>query len=665
MKQIIVLLCISCITGIGFAQVIPVTTEQQLEQQASMEEQPSEDDSYWQNMEQFRRHPLDLNSADAEALGELGIFNALQVANFIAYRNLLGKLVSIYELQAVPGWDIAMIRRILPFIRLSDAVPITEQFRQRFRGGDHLVLLRLSQTFETPRPADNSKYNGSMQRVLLRYRYQFKQLLQFGLTADKDAGESFFARKTLGFDFYSIHLFARKIGIIHSLAIGDFAVSMGQGLIQWQGFAVGKSNEAMSIKRQSPVLRPYSSAGEFYFFRGAGLTLRKGRSEATVFASVRKMSATIDTVNGFPVISSFQTSGYHRTPAENATRNNSRQSCAGINVQYHGKQWRIGMNAIAWRFSLPLKRKEEPYNLYAINGSHWFNASIDYEYTWKNVHLFGEWAIDRRFSKAMLTGLLISVDPRVDLSFLYRNINASYKAVNGNAFTENTQPTNETGYYAGISIRPATGWRINAFADVFHFPWLNYRVDAPAGGVDYSIQLTYSPDKRTEINSSFHYKRKPKNKMTVEEIPQQRWRMHVNYQSSAAWNIRGRVELVWYDNKSATKETGCLLYTDVIYKPMLRRYNALFRIQFFETNGYDSRIYAYENDVLYASSIPSFSGKGYSYYVVLNYDIDKRFSIGMRLRKLITVENKTVSSATVVKNTECKMQFIYFFDGKQ
>ena len=60
---------------------------------------------------------------------------------------------------------------------------------------------------------------------------------------------------------------------------------MGQGLIQWQSLAFKKSMEIMGVKRQSAILRPYHSAGEFYFHRGAGITIKKGKIEATVFAS--------------------------------------------------------------------------------------------------------------------------------------------------------------------------------------------------------------------------------------------------------------------------------------------------------------------------------------------------------------------------------------------
>ncbi len=81
------------------------------------------------------------------------------------------------------------------------------------------------------------------------------------------------------------------MGNIKALALGDFTVNMGQGLIQWQSLAFKKSVDVMGVKRQSTVLRPYNSAGEYNFNRGAGITFRKGKIETTCFAHSPTKSA--------------------------------------------------------------------------------------------------------------------------------------------------------------------------------------------------------------------------------------------------------------------------------------------------------------------------------------------------------------------------------------
>ncbi|MCC6308642.1 MAG: helix-hairpin-helix domain-containing protein, partial [Chitinophagaceae bacterium] len=426
----------------------------------------TEDDNYLLELEQFRKNPINLNTADADDLKLLSVLTDLQIDNLISYRNFFGNLISIYELQAIPAWEILTIKKLLPFITIATPIKLTDEASKRFRNGEHSMLFRISQVIEKSKGFDaattGSKYLGSPQRIMFRYRYTYKNLLQYGLVGDKDAGEQFLkGNQKTGFDFYSIHLFARKIGIIQALALGDFTVNLGQGLIQWQSLAFKKSADVMGIKRQSATLRPYGSAGEYYFNRGAGITIKKGKFEATAFGSVRKISANFvaDTVNNEDFISSFLTMGYHRTTGENEDRNKLTQTSFGGNIIFRKPKWHVGVNAVAYRFSLPIQKRNEPYNLYAISGKSWNNFSVDYGYTYKNFHFFGEAAMDKNNSTAFVNGLLISVDPRVDFSLLQRTISKSYQAVNGNAFTENAYPTNETGFYSGVSIRPKPSWR--------------------------------------------------------------------------------------------------------------------------------------------------------------------------------------------------------------
>lgn len=661
------------------AQEIPVNTEQQLENLVLATEEETEDDLFLQELEYFRKNPLNLNTADANELRRLRVITDLQIANLLSYRNLLGNLLNIYELQAVPSWDIGTIKTILPFVTVATPLSVKEEMGKRFSGGDHSLLLRVSQVLERSRGFDKStsgtKYKGSPQRIFFRYRYTYKNLLQFGFTGDKDAGEEFFkGGQKQGFDFYSFHLFARKTGIIESLAVGDFTVNLGQGLIHWQSLAFKKSVDVTGIKRQSPTLRPYSSAGEFYFHRGAGLTIRKDRFESTVFVSRRKLSANFvaDTVSNEEYISSFLTSGYHRTESELADRNNLAQTTIGGNVAYKTTRLKIGVNAVYYDFSIPVQKRDEPYNLYAISGKNWFNYSVDYSYTYKNFHFFGEAAADKNTNKALVNGMLISVDPRVDVSLLYRNIQEGYQSINGNAFTENTYPTNEKGFFAGVSIRPAIGWRIDAYTDFFKFPWLKYLVDAPSQGNEFLAQLTYTPNKQVEIYARFRNETKQSNQpdnTTVTNflvtIPRQNWRTQVSYKLNSAITLRNRNEVVWYDKRGANAEKGFSSYFDFIYRPMMSRLGGVIRLQYFETDGYNSRIYAYENDVLYSYSIPAAFYKGYRYYTNVTLDIGRNLTCWLRIAQTRYLNRESIGSGldeiAGKSKTEGKIQFRWTF----
>ncbi len=674
MKRLIIILGVAFYSQISFSQEIPITTEQQLENLTDANEGETEDDTYLQELENFRRHPLNINTADAEEFKQLRILTDLQIINFITYRNLFGKLISLYELQAVPSWDIGTIKKLVPFITTATAISLKDEAGMRFKDGEHSLLLRGIQVLEKAKGFDKSttgtKYLGSPQRVFFRYRYTYKNLLQFGIVGDKDAGEQFLkGAQNKGFDFYSFHLFARKIGIIQSLALGDFSVNLGQGLTQWQGLAFKKSVDVMGVKRQSATLRPYNSAGEFYFNRGAGVTIKKGKIESTVFASIRKLSANFvaDTVNNEDFISSFLTSGYNRTPSEQADRNNLRQTSFGGNILFRNNRWHVGANAVFYNFSLPVVKREEPYNRYAISGNSWYNMSFDYSYTYKNMHFFGEAAIDKRNNKAFVNGLLVSVDPRVDLSIVQRTISKGYQSINGNAFTENTFPTNETGIYAGVSIRPAIGWKIDAYADFYKFPWLKFLVDAPSYGKDFLAQVTFTPNRQVEIYTRFKTETKQANQSDnttvtnfLVNLPKQNWRTQISYKLNTSFTIRNRVELLWFDNNGVNKANGFLTFFDFMYKPMLKPLSAVLRLQYFETDDYNSRIYAYENDILYGYSIPGFFDKGFRYYLNLNYDLAKNVSVWLRLAQTVYRNQVTVGSGLDEiqgnRRTEVKVQ---------
>ena len=595
------------------AQERPVepVNEQQLEMQAERDEGVTDDDTQWQQLMYFQKHPLNLNAATENELKALFLLTDLQISNFLMYRKQLGALLHIYELQAVPAWDVYTIKQLLPYVTVSEGENIVERLGERLKHGEQTALLRYATTVsgseEDKKAAE--KYLGQPSAVLFRYKYNYKNLLQYGVTGDKDAGEQFFkgAQKN-GFDFYSFHFFARKLGVVQSLAIGDFTVGFGQGLIQWQGMAFKKSADVLAVKRQGPALQPYNSAGEYNFHRGIGLTLQKNNVQCTLFGSVRKLSANLVSDS----ISSIQTMGYNRTVAELNDPYNVQWITAGGSFKVYNNRSHIGVNAVQYSFSNPLLLADEPFDRYAISGRNWGNYSVDYSYTFRNMHVYGEVAVDKLYNKAMVHGLLASLDPRVDLAVVYRNISSSYQSLFSNAFTENQLPVNENGLYAGLTIRPLYGWKLSVYADVFRFPWLKFKVNAPSGGQEYLVQLEYTPNKYVTMYTRLRHETKD----TVRRV---NWRTQINYKLTRVVELRSRVETVWYGAGMAPGETGFLLYTDVFVKPSFKPFFFNARLQYVETDGYNSRIYAWENTVMYNFSIPAQFDKALRYIINMNY----------------------------------------------
>jgi hypothetical protein len=422
------------------------------------------------------------------------------------------------------------------------------------------------------------------------------------------------------------------------------------------------------------VLRPYNSAGEIIFNRGAGITVKKDGWESTFFVSYRKLDAGFDadTLGAEDKITSLHTSGYHRTANEIAGKNVQGQLTIGGNFCFTDEKFHAGINAIQHHFDHPIKKPDYLYNKYAIAGKKLGNYSLDYSYTFKNMHIFGEAAVDDHLNNALITGLLISTDSKVDMSFLYRNISKSYQSLYSNAFTENSSAVNERGFYSSITISPTDFLRIDAYADFFHFPWLKYRTDAPTSGNDYMLQLSCKPNKQAEFMVRYKDEMKPINYNPDGSIlnpvvgkAKQNLRIQYSYKLDREFTTRSRVELCWFDKRSSAAENGFLIYTDLIFKPLRKKYSGNIRGMYFETDGYNSRFYAFENDVLYGYSIPVFFDKGFRYYINVNYDFNRKLSGWIRMAQTVYPEKLFYGSGLDLinnsKKTECRVQLMYTF----
>ena len=64
-------------------------------------------------------NPLNINFCDESELRELMVLNEHQIRAFLDYRTRLGRLISIYELQAVPLFDMTTIEIIVPLVTVG------------------------------------------------------------------------------------------------------------------------------------------------------------------------------------------------------------------------------------------------------------------------------------------------------------------------------------------------------------------------------------------------------------------------------------------------------------------------------------------------------------------------------------------------------------------
>ena len=658
-------LSVSC-----FAQdTIENSIEQKLENIAeTTQDEEADYSNLLEALNYYKKHPINLNHTNTPELSELGLLDEIQIENLLRHIEKNGKLISVYELQSIDGFDLQTIEKILRYVKVED---VTDQPHVRIQDvlkhGNHVFILRGQQVLEDQTgfsPIDsagicnspNSRYIGSPQKIYTRYRFNYGNNVSAGITAEKDAGELFLkqnqnfhyscydsllnGKPKSGFDFYSAHLYLKNIWKIKTLAIGDYQIGFGQGLTVLSGLTYGKGSDAVNIKRNATGARPHTSSDENLFMRGVAFTGGSKTLQATGFFSKKKIDANAtltDSLNEIQEISSLQTTGLHTTPSEITDKHSISQTVIGGNVSYRKRKYSFGVTGTNTSLSAGLNQNLSTYGQFEFSGKQISNIGADYSLLFHNFNFFGEISASDNGGYAHLNGCIIALDPKLSLSVLHRNFQKNYESLFANAFAESSAPANEQGLYFGITAKPKNSITINAYYDHFVFPWLKYQINAPSSGNDFLVQFNYTPNKKFDTYVRYKQKDKFVNDNSLDEIDfitpfqQTNYRWHIAYQISPSLKLRNRVEYIVLDDKSKPeKENGFLIYQDLLYKKLGSKISLALRYALFDTKSYDTRIYAFETDIPGTYSIPSYYYKGSRAYLMLNYDITRHIELWLR-----------------------------------
>jgi hypothetical protein len=619
----------------------------------------------------FSEHPININNTTPNELAQLPMLDDIAIANLWNHIETNGKLLNVYELQGIDGFDLNTIRQIQPFIKVSDNPDASNfSFKEMIKEGTHEIILRYQQVLNQQegytavddsvlRESPNKRYLGSPQKFYARYRFKYSNKVSWGLTMEKDAGEEFFkGTMKQGFDFYSGHIFVKNIGKLKAAAVGDFQAQFGQGLVFWSGLAFGKSSDGVSVKRNARGISPYTSVDENRFLRGGGATFKFGKIEVTALGSYKVMDANVasqqDTLlEEEQAVSSIFSSGFHRTPGELEDRQSLTEAVYGGNISYKARRLSIGITAIGYNYSKPIQRSDQLYNLYEFSGKQNSNYGLDYSYVWKNFHFFGEFALSQNLGFATTNGLFMTIDPKVTLTAMVRHFQPQYQALYANGVSESSRMNNETGYYLGFNIQPFKGWFLNGFFDVFRFPWLRYQVNGTSIGYETVGQLIYRPSRQFEVYFRFRQKNKQLTESAsfsdepirgVEDELRSYYRLNLSYSLSKSVKLRSRVEYSRYKRGDSEVEEGFMVYQDLIYKPLSFPLSFNVRLAYFDTESYNARIYAYESDVLYGYSFPAYYYRGMKAYLNIRYNISRNVSAWFRVANLFYSNRDNIGS---------------------
>jgi hypothetical protein len=614
-------------------------------------------------------HPLNLNKVSKEELEQLPFLSDYQIENLLFYVYNNGPLQTLYELSAVEDLDKITIQQILPFVTVA---PIQHEKTRREMAGHWMV--RGQTTLQEPvgyKPSNDTLppyYLGSRERFFSRLQMQYGKTFSAGCTVEKDPGEQLFVPDQ-GFDFMSAYLLYKPKKWLNKVILGDYQASFGQGLGMWSGLAFSKGNDAHQIRRRARQLDKYSSVNENSYLRGLAMEMKLRKLRFYVFGSYRRRDATlVDSTH----IASLREDGYHRTVHEQNARNQAGETVYGLVTSYMGNRFQVETGITHWVIDKELVPGFNMYQLYQFSGSNQTTGFMSYNRFGRKLMLFGEVAMQGSGHWAVYQGLSYSPGGDVQLAISYRHYDATYFNAYANPFSESSNYSGESGLYLGLSCQPFKQLQVSSYMDVFWYSWLRYRTDAPSYGYEFLGQARYVFQNNTTLTVRLKSNERQVNKTETDspDFPVVKHqttsvRGQINFQPSDSWWFQTRVEHVFFNEEKSHSSTGFLIYQDVKHTFLKSRLTIGMRLLHFDSEDYDSRIYAWEPDVLHAFSIPAFSGNGSRWLLNVSFKPLPRMQLWARWARTLKPESKEIGSGnnTVSGNhlDEFKLQLKYRF----
>ena len=649
------------------------------------EDEEFSDDTYLEDLDLTIVNKLNLNFATREELQELGLLSDIQIRNIIYYRERFGELKSAYELLGIEELTIVEIQRLLPYLKFKETKDPPKPLKEMFQQGKHQIFLRYQQIIEkkkgyTP-PDTNSdgslttRYLGQEPRLYGRYRFQYGTDLSIGLTAEQDPGEPFkHPKQKIGIDYLSGHFFLKNRGALKRIAIGDFEVNLGQGLFLQQGYGSRKSSQVNKVKKKRLPFKAHTSANEAEYSRGAAVQIGIGKQwDVVLFGSYRKIDgnvvieqdSTFSEDDPFNTFSSIQTSGLHRTESELEDKNVIGLASTGGSLSWTGQKARLTGNAAYFNLSDPLIRAPQLYNKFDFNGDQLINASLDYQYLNKNMSLFGEIAFSDNGGWGMINGGDFHLPGGTKLTVVHRYYAKNFQTLFAEGFGESSRPVNENGLYIGLTFSPFKYAEWANYVDFYQHPWLRFGIDAPSKGIDLMSHFKYRPKRSITLEVRGRYERKqenaPANETAIDYLvntTKSNFRIGLTYKPTWQLTLKSRIEFAWYNDGVNETSKGIMAFQDINYKFKKIPLTLYGRYAIYQTDTYDSRIYAYENDLLYVFSVPAYYGRGSRYYLMASIRASRNFSFWVRWSQTIWTDRDVVSSGLeeIQNNTKSEIK---------
>lgn len=634
-----------------------------LQQLSEEEMSESSIENMYQELLTLEENPMNLNTVSREELNRFPLLSPFQANALADFLEKNRPIYTVYELRNVSPLDYNTVALILPFFYVGEQQKKEEKLAiaNMLKNGRHEVQMRFDKTLtkrsgysEFPdsilEKYPNRKYRGEDFYHSLKYAFTYRDKIQFGMLGEKDAGEPFWQtdyRK--GYDHYGFHLIVSDLGVLKTVALGDYRLSFGQGLVLNNDFMLPKSWAMNNIVRRTIQPKRHFSTAENGFFRGIAAVVGIKNIDITAFYSFQFIDTNLAKDSTF---TSFKTDGYHRTPLEIEKKHNTREQVTGLNINYKNNRLQIGLSGIYYHFNRAYMPMLRDYNVFYLRDTRNINAGIDYSYRFSRFTFAGETAISQNGALATLNTVEFYPVSAASLTLLYRNYTKDYQALYANAFSDGGNIQNENGFYIGSTIHPLPKLSVTIYLDFVRFPWLKYNLDKPSSATDFYALSTYRLSETSHFELRYKFKQKEKNakypdKKTTVVLPFDTHKLRARFEKTLenGWNFRTTLDGAYYWMEHFPKEIGWMLSQHIAYRGDSKMQGDFFA-GYFDADSYYARLYSYERNILSTFYMPSFYGKGMRVALSGRYNITKNLSFSIKSGYTRYFNRETISSGT-------------------
>jgi hypothetical protein len=655
-KKSIITVLIFCISCNLFCQNenLSETTTDIAEDLAEQESDPEAAALFVDLLNELSENPVRINSGDESEISRLFFLSRFQIMSLTDHINKSGGIVSVYELASLPGFDRRTAEIMTPFISLRN---IKNNLPQKLKTRNTLCTSFISKPGET-----DTSVLGSPLKILSKYKITTGPF-SAGMTIEKDAGEKFLSGSPPIPDFLSSYILYSGKGIVRKVIIGNYSARFGEGTNINSLMRTGLSAIAPGLMSGHDEIKPYTSSDENIFFKGAAITLSARNLDLSILCSHKRSDAStswsVDSSKQF--VTGFYKGGLHNTESLLLKKDAVAETFFGININYSIQSVRFGLTWSESRFSLPLMLSgNDPEDFYGFDGKMSSVCSVYYNTLIKRILLFGEISADNSLDHAIIQGITLRPSDRLSVNFLYRDYSPGYTAFHGRGPGINSTTTNETGLLGNITFEAAKHLFISAGSDIAWFPWAKYRTSFPSYAKRQEFKIRYTTGENFSAEVSYNYRYSMSDGDDKQGVASIKDLSSGTLKGIFKYSPLERLTLSTRFDHKIVSESGCrgaLLFQDINYTFRRAPFKVWLRYSIFDTDDWNSRIYVYENDLLYSFCIPVFSGKGSRTYAMVEWEIGD--IVELRIKYGIT---SLIEKGCCTRETdELKMQLRLFF----